>query len=1255
MENLYCYGTFNTFVPTSQNNLDYYQQSGLANCQPYGNGFVNKVHITNNSGSNAVSIFSKDNDGINQGGNQTKGVFMLKLSDPVSPGCKLTMSFKAGYIAYDGLLSVFASNADLCNTANNPACPDNPNGSGIFHCLMSDQLINSQMGTVYTISYINNTPQSINYIMFSSKIKLPELFQYESQIFIDDVVVMQKCNDICVTSTSSVPCIGKQMEVEYTFCNNGTVSGPQNININAILATNNPNITLINNADFTNGSTSINGLVGNGPCVTKKLIINIPANVPSGTTFTIQIVSQGTLTCLGSCAGNYLSYVAQACPIVCPCNTAYNINGNPSIYISQTNLPPTTFNGPCLSIAGNLIINTNYTFQGGEIRMEPGSSITITNNSTVRFLNVNSNGGIHGCDKMWKGITVEKGSTLEFTNNVISDAENAVHFINQPTINAPSTLKNFTSNYFTKNVIGLFLDNDFSMFNLGEGIINLAGTSVLEGNEFSCNDGGNTCVLLPDYPGQLNHQNQTVAGIKITNYTFSIGGNRFKGLRNGIFANFSVLSINKSRFTKIWPLSIPLDNKLQYPDGDGITANNSICAVDKCDFRELYRGINGARSSFVTSYNVMVNVIHGIHNENCSGLAIHQNENILYKGIGINIDRWAAELNVKSSLKIQNNDINAYSPNEFTNPVSGIRVDKLAGDFTSNIGLIENNTQLTNVRSNGIEILNTNKMQVKGNSISHTLYNGTPPVGTGFKGGISIYLANAQNCLIKENYVQLGISSQDGYTNGIMSTISPNNRYCCNTTSNQREGIRFIGVNNADYIRHNNIHTHTNGLRIDEGLIGIQDPLTQLYGLSGNKWNNSALTGGFNAFNNSADKPTILQSKIISNTCNVPYWPSSISPAQTCPGGIGDWFERPTGTNYNIKSCGSDGLCNDLAPGLIAESVDSIISDADVFIARGTYNHPAFKAAFNFDAQLNLYTRLKNFPYLLGLNSSVDSFYTANLNSNINQAFEINKKFAEIYHLQGPESIVLENLTNSYIQSNTRNEYLNTQLSVTQGTPNFSLYLDSLNMLNQTTSNLFGNVITTYNSIHNFAQSRAQEALWSLQSYLPDSLVETNFANVQTYRTKSLLDGFQGFTTNEKTIINNLADACVLSNGSPVLMARGLRNGWDLPEYEDYENCIIEERENVQTNPDQGNEPLFIMPNPATNQLTILVNNNKNVQTLQINVYSVQGLLMDAYKLKAETHNKLELNTSNYPNGVYVIHSVADNGKVNTQKFIIQK
>lgn len=861
--------------------------------------------------------------------------------------------------------------------------------------------------------------------------------------------------------------------------------------------------------------------------------------------------------------------------------------------------------------------------------MEPGSSITITNNATVRFLNVNSNGGIHGCDKMWKGITVEKGSTLEFTNNVISDAENAVRFINQPTNNAPSTLKNFTLNYFTKNVVGLFLENDFSVFKAGEGIVLLAGTSLLQGNEFSCSDGGNTCVLLPDYPGQPNHQNQTVAGIKIINYTFSVGDNRFNGLRNGILANYSVLNINKSRFTKIWPLTIPTNNKLQYLDGNGIEASNSICAIDKCNFSELYRGIEGSRSSFVTSYNVMYNVVHGIYNANCSGLAVHQNENILYKGIGIHIDRWGSDQKVKSNLKIQNNTINAYIPNEWTNPVSGIRVDKLAGEFISSVGLIENNTQITNVRSNGIEILNTNRMQVKGNSIIHPIYNGTPPVGTEFKGGISIYLANAQNCLIKENNAQLGISLQDGYTNGILSTISPNNKYCCNTTSNQREGIRFIGMNNADYVRHNNINTHTNGLRIDEGLIGVQDPLIQLLGLSGNSWNGSALTGGFNAFNNTLDPNTILNSKIISNTCNVPYWPSSISPTQACPGGVNDWFERPTGTNYNIKSCSADALCHDLSSGLIAEATDSILTEADEYVARGLYNNPVFKEAFNFDGQLSLYTRLKNFPFLLGINSSVDSFYSANLSSNINHAFEINKTFDNIYHLQGNDQSYINNLTSSYLQNNARNEYITNQLSVTQGTPGYSLYLDTLNMLHQSTSNLFVNAAPTYSSIHNFAQSRVQEALWSVQSYLPGSAVETNFAHVQTYQTQSLLDGFQGFTNSEKTVINNLADACVLSNASPVLTARGLRSGWSIPEYEDYENCIIEERENAQTNPDQKEAYMIVKPNPATNQITLFIGNHKIVNTIQVFVYSVQGLLMDNFTLKAESRNELERTRAN--------------------------
>ena len=82
---------------------------------------------------------------------------------------------------------------------------------------------------------------------------------------------------------------------------------------------------------------------------------------------------------------------------------------------------------------------------------------------------------------------------------------------------------------------------------------------------------------------------------------------------------------------------------------------------------------------------------------------------------------------------------------------------------------------------------------------------------------------------------------------------------------------------------------------------------------------------------------------------------------------------------------------------------------------------------------------------------------------------------------------------------------------------------------------------------------------------------------------------------------------------------------------------------------------MIVKPNPATNQITLFIGNHKIVNTIQVFVYSVQGLLMDNFTLKAESRNELEINTSKYPNGVYIIHSLADDGKVNAQKLIIQK
>ncbi|MEM6378460.1 MAG: PKD domain-containing protein, partial [Bacteroidota bacterium] len=87
-------------------------------------------------------------------------------------------------------------------------------------------------------------------------------------------------------------------------------------------------------------------------------------------------------------------------------------------------LPPNQLNlgGNCLTINGNLIIDQNYTMVGGEIFMEAEASITVNGTHSLDLIDINEGDGIHGCEYMWQGITVEPNARLSFVNNQISDA-----------------------------------------------------------------------------------------------------------------------------------------------------------------------------------------------------------------------------------------------------------------------------------------------------------------------------------------------------------------------------------------------------------------------------------------------------------------------------------------------------------------------------------------------------------------------------------------------------------------------------------------------------------------------------------------------------------------------------------------------------------------------------------------------------------------------------------------------------------------
>lgn len=80
------------------------------------------------------------------------------------------------------------------------------------------------------------------------------------------------------------------------------------------------------------------------------------------------------------------------------------------------------------------------------------------------------------------------------------------------------------------------------------------------------------------------------------------------------------------------------------------------------------------------------------------------------------------------------------------------------------------------------------------------------------------------------------------------------------------------------------------------------------------------------------------------------------------------------------------------------------------------------------------------------------------------------------------------------------------------------------------------------------------------------------------------------------------------------------------------------------------NNNLTIYPNPATNQITIKVNENSdNFGTIYI--YNMFGSLIQTEKIH---QNLQQLNTSNLSNGIYLI-TYENNGLKYNQRLIIQK
>lgn len=360
-----------------------------------------------------------------------------------------------------------------------------------------------------------------------------------------------------------------------------------------------------------------------------------------------------------------------------------NISGN--VYSSDPIIAQSLYKS-IINLDGTLNFTSSLNLTNKTFIMGPGAQIISKSGVNVGFDKCT----FLACDKMWKGISVEGGSSVKMSGCTVKDAENAISLsTNSKFFSDVLNMSTFSNNFTCINVDGV--PDNTSRYNS-----NYTGGS-----------------LKPKYSGQVNWKTEAQNGIQISNCST-------ERTFNGNFSN------------------------LQF----GIrVVNNSIAKIEQSFFDNCYYGIFNGSSELHALNNQILNSFYGIWVQNSGGktIEISGNEKIEAAiGIALMVSNklnaivlgnkiWAKSVNNAAAvngiqivscnnatkLELNTNTINYALNNNFpNNSYYGIRVNGC------NRIKVLNNTVVTgqylNLNTNGIRLSQTTNAIVKENTVYGT-------------------------------------------------------------------------------------------------------------------------------------------------------------------------------------------------------------------------------------------------------------------------------------------------------------------------------------------------------------------------------------------------------------------------------------------------------------------------------------------------------------------------------------------------------
>lgn len=487
---------------------------------------------------------------------------------------------------------------------------------------------------------------------------------------------------------------------------------------------------------------------------------------------------------------------------------------------------------------------------------------------------------------------------------------------------------------------------------------------------------------------------------------------------------------------------------------------------------------------------------------------------------------------------------------------------------------------------------------------------------------------NCKGTTLEENSVDGdGLSSVGFDTND-----SPEQVFCCNTTSDTQLGITFRGVNCDGTGLNTNIMSNSSesGLSLNNAVIGAQY-------LKGNLWCEGDVAA-INPDQFSIQSPFFVGGHTSTNSCL--YLP---------PNNGNNWFNTIPGENPECsKNSCSQGF--EPLPRITASALKA---------ARQEYTGE-HSETMNWMAGMYLLDNIDRYSAeLLGAESDLDNFYNTNRNTTIGGYLDMRNDIQELFDIDVSTVNQLTQLQNNIERYSEVISSLFRQMLQTTNENELQRLYQEKEMKESLLMADFETQQTILNEIEQERKSLVNNLTLQNRSLATPHIAASNEKWVNAVALISIKNPSFPFRNNIKQKMKNIANQCPASGGLAVYLARGwydyIEPGNQI-DYSTVDNCYNSNNNSqnryeteITNDANKNLEQVSIYPNPTTGKIEVQL---QEMTEGTVIISDMLGKEIVRKKIPAN-QGQLEFDLSAHK-GVLLITIQESEGMIKTEKIIVQ-